>query len=337
MTVYEINLNNPIRYFIAGEFTSRPGWTHARYDHGSDFELIIGISGHFDLAYRTNDNLNRERHVRVAPSSCVLLPPDITVWGTGRTGENVDFLWIHFLADWKTRDTDPAAIPTSAPVPVRQETLQRMQRKEYCPEINDICLIPERFTISNMKRVLVAARMVLSCANSYRYTQRENDLLTSSLLIELSDDYLHSLARMKTDNARTTPIIEWIRTNMSSKLTVSTVADHFVMNPDYLNRLFKREHGTTMRDYLIDLRIETAKALLVHTKLPIDAVAKYSYFNDRKNFMKQFKKRTSLTPTDFRTAFANTYGNTPFIDPALPVPHDVGELMKAADPNKTQH
>ncbi|MCH9276308.1 AraC family transcriptional regulator, partial [Bifidobacterium amazonense] len=278
--------------------------------------------------YHLADDPSHERSLRVSPSSCVLLPPNITVWGTGRTGENVDFLWIHFLADWKPRETAVPAQQTSSAVPVQPDTLQRIRRKEYCPEVDGICIIPERFAIYNMKRVLVTARMVLSCANVYRYTQRENDLLTAALLIELSDDYLSSLARTKTDSAKTAPVIEWIRTNMSAKLTVADVADHFVMNPDYLNRLFKREHGTTMRDYLIDLRIETAKALLIHTKLPIGTVAKYAYFNDKRNFMKQFKKRTSLTPTDFRTALAHTYGNTPFVDPALPVPHDVGVIMK---------
>ncbi|MCH9276541.1 hypothetical protein JS533_009725, partial [Bifidobacterium amazonense] len=99
MTIYEIDLGAPIRYFIAGEFTSRPGWVHAQYDHGPDFELIIGISGHFDLVYHLADDPSHERSLRVSPSSCVLLPPNITVWGTGRTGENVDFGAVFLASD----------------------------------------------------------------------------------------------------------------------------------------------------------------------------------------------------------------------------------------------
>lgn len=324
MPVYYIGLDEPIRFFIAGEFIGKAGWSHARYEHYGDFELMLGLSGHFDLTYHHVDGDSTPRTVRVSPSACVLLPPRIILDGGTRAGDDVDFIWLHFLADRSESQSEGDTLS----MPVSHAALRQIGNGEYCPELDDICVIPERFVVHDMNRVLLAARNLLACVNSRRYTQRANDLLVATLLIELSDDYLSALTQSKGESTRLVPIIEWIRTNMSPTLSVAAIADHFAMNPDYLNRLFRQERGTTVRDYLINLRIETAKALLIRTDYPIKTVAKCAFFNDVRNFMKQFKQRTSMTPASFRTLFASTYVNTPYVDPALPVPHDVGELIK---------
>ncbi|KFI85146.1 AraC family transcriptional regulator [Bifidobacterium reuteri DSM 23975] len=366
MTTYEIAIDKPVYYYIAGEFTSEPGWTHARYEHEDDFELIIGLSGHFDLAVRHLSGNHGEQRLRVSPSTCLLLPPRIVVQGAERTGESVDFIWIHFLADWHTSErfqnnsvhsrpsaianrpadpktrqhgngqTDDAAnIIHTATHPDAARTFQCIRQREYCPDVNNTVVLPSRFIVQNMNRILLAARNLLSVTNSYRYSQRENDFLTSCLLIELSDDYLSTLANATTSERRTAPITAWIHTNMSSSLSVIDVASHFMLNPDYLTRLFKRENGVTLRDYIVSLRIETAKALLVRTDLPIPMVARYAYFNDARNFMKQFKKHTSLTPTNYRKTFAQPHINTPFIDVELPVPHEISVMLREGRKDRT--
>lgn len=338
---YEIDIAKPVYYLVAGEFTSKPGWTHARYEHEDDFELILGLSGHFDLTAHNLAGDTNERRFRVGPSTCLLLPPRIVVQGADRTGENVDFIWLHFLAEWHESERfqsksvtflpqseeSPAADATTGTHPDAARTFQRIRRREYCPDVNNTVILPDRFAVQNRNRILLAARNLLSVTNSYRYSQRENDFLTSALLLELSDDYLHTLADAGTNERRTAPIVSWIKTNMSSSLSAIDVADHFAMNPDYLTRLFKRENGVTLRDYIISLRIETAKALLVRTDLPIPLVARYAHFNDARNFMKQFKKHTSLTPTGYRSTFAQAHINTPFVDVELPLPHEVSVMI----------
>jgi len=128
-------------------------------------------------------------------------------------------------------------------------------------------------------------------------------------------------------DAKTTRVVEWIRANLSSELTVAVIAHHFDMSPDYLTKLFKREQGKNLRSYLVDIKIEVAKLLLVRTNLPINQVATAAYFHDDKNFMKLFKKKVNMTAGQYRNGYGNTHLNNPAIDPSIPIPQDISALL----------
>jgi len=128
-------------------------------------------------------------------------------------------------------------------------------------------------------------------------------------------------------DAKTTRVVEWIRANLSSELTVAVIAHHFDMSPDYLTKLFKREQGKNLRSYLVDIKIEVAKLFLVRTNLPVNQVATAAYFHDDKNFMKLFKKKVNMTAGQYRNGYGNTHLNNPAIDPSIPIPQDISALL----------
>ena len=70
---------------------------------------------------------------------------------------------------------------------------------------------------------------------------------------------------------------------------------------DYFRRCFKRETGKTPTQYLTDMRIVSAKQLLVDNKLfSIEAVAHSCGFSDSLYFSTCFKKHVGLSPMQFR-------------------------------------
>ncbi|WP_165775935.1 AraC family transcriptional regulator [Bifidobacterium scaligerum] len=374
--VYAIDLNRPLYYFMAGEFNSEPGWRHNRFIHDNDFEVIIPIQGHFELAVEDDRG---ERTVRISPGNCTVLPPRTKGVGAARTGEHVNFFWMHFVAtSWRpgvittqkgelirpsrsgaaqvdVAESDEELDATQSGTiqasdvhsgdtslkPTENEdftsliatTIDHISRNDYCPDANNLCLLPERFRIDDINRILLPLKNLLACANSYRYSQKENDYLTAVVLIELCDSWLRSLTAAHQEHTantpgKTVPIVEWIRAYMSAQLTVASVAEHFQMNPDYLSRLFKQEQGVNLRDYLISLRVETAKVLLIRTDFSLARITRYSYFNDERNFIKQFKKATGLTPTNYRKQFAQTHLNNGAIDPTIPIPQELRRVIE---------
>ncbi|MBN1583105.1 MAG: response regulator [Anaerolineae bacterium] len=83
-------------------------------------------------------------------------------------------------------------------------------------------------------------------------------------------------------------------------LQMSHVAKTFNLSPNYFSTVFSQEIGETFRDYLNNLRIDRAKELLRTTNIKCIEVARQSGYNDSHYFSTFFKKKTGLTPQQFR-------------------------------------
>ncbi len=72
-------------------------------------------------------------------------------------------------------------------------------------------------------------------------------------------------------------------------------------NTDYFRRCFKEETNMTPLEYLTSLRIGEAKELLIRSTFrSVEEVSDRCGFNDCFYFSKVFKKRTGLSPRDYR-------------------------------------
>ncbi|MBP1988510.1 helix-turn-helix domain-containing protein [Paenibacillus eucommiae] len=84
------------------------------------------------------------------------------------------------------------------------------------------------------------------------------------------------------------------------ELSLIYIGDKFDMNPNYLSRLFKSEHGENFVDYLIDLRMDHAKRLLSETSKSVQEIATSVGYTTSIAFIRMFKKTYGYTPGDFR-------------------------------------
>ncbi|SDE45902.1 Two-component response regulator, YesN/AraC family, consists of REC and AraC-type DNA-binding domains [Paenibacillus sp. UNCCL117] len=83
-------------------------------------------------------------------------------------------------------------------------------------------------------------------------------------------------------------------------ITQQELAAKLAIHPVWLSHLFKKETGQTFSDYMIDLRIEKSKALLRETPYKIYEIASMIGYQDLQYFGKLFKKRTGLSPKEYR-------------------------------------
>jgi AraC-like DNA-binding protein len=74
-----------------------------------------------------------------------------------------------------------------------------------------------------------------------------------------------------------------------------------------LHRLFKQQTRMTTTDYVTQLRIGNACALLINTDKPISLIADQVGYQNLANFNRQFKKTKGQTPRQFRSAFNSRY------------------------------
>jgi AraC-like DNA-binding protein len=93
---------------------------------------------------------------------------------------------------------------------------------------------------------------------------------------------------------------EYLLTNASQPLTLEHVARHLRLTGEHLARVFKHEEGMTIFDFLRNLRIERAKALLASAQLSVDEIARDVGYTSSTLFCRNFKRTTGVTPTIYR-------------------------------------
>lgn len=67
-----------------------------------------------------------------------------------------------------------------------------------------------------------------------------------------------------------------------------------------INRLFKKEAGTTVYNYVLIRKIESAKMMLLDTELTVNEISYQLGYADPHYFSNLFKKKTGLSPNHFR-------------------------------------
>ena len=81
---------------------------------------------------------------------------------------------------------------------------------------------------------------------------------------------------------------------------VNEMSAQMNLSPSYFSRLFKKSHGISANDFLINSRIETAKKLLVKTNDNISEIAERLGYSSVFFFSRQFKEKTGKAPREYR-------------------------------------
>jgi AraC-like DNA-binding protein len=138
-----------------------------------------------------------------------------------------------------------------------------------------------------------------------RAPQESLNYLARLILLEL---YAGTVT--KTGSRVADQVAAWISANRNTLLKSTTVADFFGYNEDYLNRLFKKTFGKTLKQYMDDVRMDYIKKQLLIDGLSLTQVAMMAGFEEYKYFLKYFRYHEGMTPTEFRASFSKTHVNT---------------------------
>ncbi|MGG4143629.1 response regulator [Paenibacillus algorifonticola] len=100
--------------------------------------------------------------------------------------------------------------------------------------------------------------------------------------------------------------VQFIKLHISEDLSREEIANHVYLNPDYLTRIFKKETGIALSDYLFQERFKIAKELLAKTDMPIGAVASHIGYTNFSHFSRSFRKHTNMNPNEYRQLHQRT-------------------------------
>jgi two-component system response regulator YesN len=122
-------------------------------------------------------------------------------------------------------------------------------------------------------------------------------MLWVSHIVEKSMKYVNDVEESDSvvDKAK-----KFIIEHIDQDITRDDIASHVFLNPDYLNRIFKKETTLSISEYLQQERFRLAGDLLAKTDMPVSNIAVKVGHTNFSHFAKMFKKYSGMNPMEYR-------------------------------------
>jgi len=95
-------------------------------------------------------------------------------------------------------------------------------------------------------------------------------------------------------------IERYLRDNADRPIRLRDLAAQVHLSERHTSRVFRRVVGTSIRSFLLNLRLEIAAQRLLEERRSITEVARACGYSDVRHFSTAFRRGTGLTPTRFR-------------------------------------
>ena len=148
-----------------------------------------------------------------------------------------------------------------------------------------------------------------SCVNMHTLNSDALDTLIEAFEAKKGDDTetlkrIITLIRGTKEAYEVSPIIRsacnHIKKHITEELSVNKIAAGIGVSRYYLSHLFKRETGSTVTEYLENMRISMAKDMLTKSSESIGQIALSCGFSNASYFTKRFSASEGMSPKEYR-------------------------------------
>lgn len=96
---------------------------------------------------------------------------------------------------------------------------------------------------------------------------------------------------------------QFIEKNVNLDLNRDEIAEQVYLNPAYLSRLFRKETGKSLTEFISEHRVEKAKRQLENSNHKISDIAVSVGYSNFSHFSQLFRKLTGMTPQEYRKKY----------------------------------
>lgn len=277
MNYIHFNAEKEFSYHWCGKFVAPDNqWIHLTRKL-QDYELFVVVEGELHIGTHSKD-------YTISTGEYLLMPPDEFEHGTKPSG--CSFYWMHF--GYNQEQNNHELLPESAGL-------------SYIP---GHLLLPEQGRLSSLDRIIILMKQLQDSDRRYRETTL-NRYLCSAILSEIA---LQSQIYPVYDNKIIKEqlyqdICDYIFWHLTDNIKVTQIASYFGYNEKYLTTFFKQRSGVSIKQYILQVKMERAKASLSETTEPVSQIAFRLGFADAHNFSNAFRKITGLSPSEYRDSY----------------------------------
>jgi YesN/AraC family two-component response regulator len=113
--------------------------------------------------------------------------------------------------------------------------------------------------------------------------------------------------KQKLEKPRTSSHVErtkdYVRKHYREKIYLDDIAESIGISPTHLSKLFKKETGQCLQDYINEERVYRASNLLMYSDFSLAEIAEYVHFPSQSYFGKIFKQIKGVSPRVFRDQY----------------------------------
>lgn len=205
------------------------------------------------------------------PGDALFLRPGIEHRGLRPSDEDISFYWVHF---------------------------------DFEPPVPDICN-SAHVEIVQSSNLHILLRQLLHYANTPRYPAACCDDL---LRLAVAEVLLAQSESDRSGNALIHRVQQWIRIHYDKSITLEEIENRFNYNRDYLSRLFKKNFGIGIKQYIDQVKMDKAKEFIV-SGVPLSELPDLLGIESYNLFLKKFKYHEGISPKQFRDAYSNLHLN----------------------------
>ncbi len=133
------------------------------------------------------------------------------------------------------------------------------------------------------------------------YTKATQSLDTMKAFVDTIIKIAEDSQKETIDSQDKVDIIKrYINENVEKDIKRTDIAECLHLNIDYLNRIFKKETGMALSEYIIQEKMNVARQLIKTTMLPISFIAARVGFSNFSHFSKSYKKAFNTSPSEER-------------------------------------
>lgn len=139
------------------------------------------------------------------------------------------------------------------------------------------------------------------------YIRKMDKCSAVEMIVELHNkmciDFCKQMNQIRRNQVLTKPVVlclNYIYQHVHSRLTVKELAEYANLSESYLSKIFCREMGIPVSEYILNLKIEKAKNMLQFSDYSIVDISNYLAFSSQSHFIQVFSKKVGNTPYRYR-------------------------------------
>lgn len=202
---------------------------------------------------------------------------------------------LHFL---KENPADIIITDIKMPKMNGLEMIEKLRKENF--EVEFIILSGYSYFEYAQKAIELKVRKYLTKPTNTKELFKTIDEIKLELDEKIEDEYEEKADEGQPSNLIVLKSIEFIENNYNRKLSLKQISEELYVSPNYLSRLFKKEMGVNLFDYIQMFRLEKSKELLDDLSFKVFEIAKLVGYSDNKYFGNLFKKTFDCTPLEYR-------------------------------------
>ena len=125
----------------------------------------------------------------------------------------------------------------------------------------------------------------------------ESDAIFMTLLYELRAMEQETAENGELNMQR---VLDYIHENINLPLEIDDLCRQFNYSRDYLSKLFRKHYDISIKRYINQVKISTAKQLLSTSRMSVEQVGNAVGFDNVQLFYKFFRYHENMTPSTYR-------------------------------------